>query len=247
MPGTTLNEDNINSLCKKYFTPELCAEPVTESKTTLERKLWIQLQKLGTTISRKYSSVGADDREDIILNTISECFKNWRKSCLTFVYSAYFSSAVKRGLLKAKAKHGQQQATEISLDTETDSGSGITVGDTIADKTADVPANFETVAEAKKRFKFIDYCFRMKKRTDWLKGIVTVHFYDDLHLLVQLSPDLDLARFSFVDMTVYNWNPAPSQKQIAGYFGKDEGQLSKALKKFLALVEEQYSSRKGVQ
>lgn len=29
---TPKKEDNIDSLCKKYFTPELCDEPVTESK-----------------------------------------------------------------------------------------------------------------------------------------------------------------------------------------------------------------------
>lgn len=43
-------EENINSLCKKYFTPELCDEPGSESKRALQNELCKQLVIFGRSL-----------------------------------------------------------------------------------------------------------------------------------------------------------------------------------------------------
>ena len=73
---TPKKEENINSLCKKYFTPELCDEPVTESKAALKGKIWEQLLKYGDWIcNNNFSYQGdADTFCEIILNTVESCW-----------------------------------------------------------------------------------------------------------------------------------------------------------------------------
>ena len=241
-----VKEDNINSLCKKYFTPELCEDCVTESKSTLEKKLWVQLEKYGKKISQKYHSVTDEDIEDVLIQTISDCFKNWRKGTPSTSYSAYYSASLRNNFMGENIR-SKKQGMELCLDApidESDSPTS-TIGDTIGDESANFTDIVETSFDAKKQFKFIDKCFRAKKGKDWWKSILTCYFYEDLHKLADSCPDTSLDRYSFIDMNIYNWNETPTQKKVAEYLGKDEGQMSTKLKVFINFVKEQYES-KGV-
>ena len=88
--------------------------------------------------------------------------------------------------------------------------------------------------------KFINKIFRMKNRADWWKSIVTGIFYDLLHRYFALSND-SLERYVFIDKSIYDLLSKLSQKEIAKILGKDEGQLSRATDKFLALCMENMS------
>ncbi len=105
--------ENINSLCKKYFTPELCEELVTESKTTLQNKICKQLILYGRKIwnSKGYRNLenldkGTDifyENEDFevplvmdesIYEAIATCFNAWKKEPPTVAYTVYFATTV---------------------------------------------------------------------------------------------------------------------------------------------------------
>ena len=239
-----VKEDNINSLCKKYFTPELCEDCITESKSTLERKLWVQMEKYGKKLSGEYSSITAEDCEDILIQTISECFKNWKNSAPSKSYTAYYATALSNNFRNENKKSEKKRIKEISLFAPIDETDDNTISDTIEDEDPanNVSAVSESVSEAKDRFSFIDYCFRIKKGKDWWKSILTCHFYEELHKLVSSYSGIRLNRYSFVDMDIYNWKEPPTQKSVAEHLGKDEGQLSTKLKVFLSFVKEQYGS-----
>ncbi len=235
-------KDDINSLCKKYFTPDSCKEGVTESKATLERKLWVQLEKYGKKISGDYSSIKEEDCEDILIQTISECFKNWKRSVPNTSYTAYYAAALSNNFSNENKKAKKRNENEISFSAPIEGDGNKTIGDTIEDKASanDVSAVSESVLEAKERFKFIDYCFRLKKREDWWKTLLTGYFYNDLHNLAYASPDINLQKFAFIDMEIYNWKDVPTQRQIAEYLTKDAGQLSRAIKTFISFIKESY-------
>ncbi len=239
-----VKEDNINSLCKKYFTPELCEDCITESKSTLERKLWVQLEKYGKKISQKYQYVTEEGTEDVLIQTISECFKNWKNGTLNTSYTAYYATALSNNFIKENIRAGNA-AEQVSLDAPKKDSDDykVTLGDIIEDKNFRNPVEeVEIKSEADARFKFIDYCFRIKKGKDWWKSILTCHFYEELHKLVSSYSGIRLNRYSFVDMDIYNWKEPPTQKSVAEHLGKDEGQLSTKLKVFLSFVKEQYGS-----
>ena len=73
-------EENINSLCKKYFTPELCSESITESKIALKGKIWTQLVKYGTWICRKnFVKLTEEMISEKIIDIILLCWPKWKK------------------------------------------------------------------------------------------------------------------------------------------------------------------------
>ncbi len=239
-----VKEDNINSLCKKYFTPGLCGDVVTESKSTLERKLWVQLEKYGKKISGKYSSIGEEDCEDVLIQTISECFKNWKKEEPSISYTAYYTTALTNNFskenIKAKNISGQDSLDAPKKDFD---NHAVTLGDMVEDKNYRNPADdAEAKSEAEAQFKFIDYCYRIRKRADWWKSILTGHFYEDLHKFSHARPDISLQRFAFIDPEIYNWNDTPTQKQIAEHLNKEESQISRAIKSFISFVKESYKN-----
>lgn len=242
----TVKDDDINSLCKKYFTPELCDEPVTESKAKLKNNLLVQLVKYGDSIVNKViikdrKNLKIEDFCLVVINTIEACMKKWAEGMECTAYSAYFYSAVKRNCInKLKTKEFQtiEYGTKLdaTIDGKTDSPS---IGDFIKDNSKNYSHTdlTDNTLAAEKRWEIIDRCFRARQRADWWKSILTGYFYEDLHKYANFSVDIDLNRYSFIDKTVYAWEEAPSQKKVAQYLGKDEGQLSKALKVFLDFIK----------
>lgn len=83
---------------------------------------------------------------------------------------------------------------------------------------------------------FIDKCFKLKKRSEWLKAVITGHLYDDLHRYFNNCSADKITRFSFIDTQIYNLQKTPSQKEIAQIIEKDEAQLTRAKKNFFEQV-----------
>lgn len=252
-----VKEDNINSLCKKYFTPELCKEAVMESKLTLKRKLQEQLYRYGlAVINRKFTIQDKDTKEqfcfDVVEDSIEKFFEKGDAKSISHTYTSYFSVILWDFGLRAKKK---LQAGDMSLDAPLSSGEdeGSSLMDMQeGDNRFSVEHQINIVSElqeAKTKFSFIDKCYRAKKRSDFLKSMITQRLYVDLHkyftMLDEGSVDKafvadSIERYAFVDAVVYNWKSAPTAKKVAAYLQKGEGQMSKAVNNFLNFVFEMY-------
>ena len=254
-----IKEDNINSLCKKYFTPELCEEKVMESKLTLKRKLQEQLYRYGlAVINRKFTIEDKDTKEqfcfDVVEDSIEKFFEKGEAKAISHTYTSYFSAILWDFGLRAKKK---LQAGDMSLDTplssDEDEGSSL-LDMQEGDKRFSVEHQINIISElqaAKTKFSFIDKCYKAKKRSDFLKSMITQRLYEDLHKYFAMTDEriVDEAfvadykeRYTFIDNTVYSWKSAPTAKEIAAYLQKDEGQMSKAVNNFLDSVFEMYKS-----
>ena len=108
-------KDDINSLCKRYFVPELCDESAGESDRSLFIELYEQLIQYGRKVSINYSAINSCDIEDIIQDAISECVIKWRQEP-TENYKAYYSIAIRHAFDNANIKSGKIKKNEISLD-----------------------------------------------------------------------------------------------------------------------------------
>lgn len=126
-------ENSINILCKKYFTPELCEEPITETRTALKNKLYAELLKCGEyQCDKKYKNKAYFLVEEIP-SVIEECWKNWGKSHSNS-YSAYFFKALKNKfyeVIKNKEKEFNRNAKSINspIDDEGSSGKLVDIKD----------------------------------------------------------------------------------------------------------------------
>lgn len=232
-------DENINSLCRKYFTPELCDELVTETKRTLLSKLYSQLVMYGKKIGRQYSLIEQDEIEDIIQETIHNCFVQWNKSPFG-KYTSYYAKALKRNFISKNKENVKINENEISLQSPIQNGDkgNCTLENIVEDSSSDFVTALNSVENAKKRFRFINTCFCAKKREDWWKGIVTCYFYEDLHTFFACCPSEPMQRYSFIDMSIYKREHKPTQKEVAQFFDKDEGQMSRALHSFIEYVKE---------
>ena len=247
MSEEKLKEDNINSLCKKYFTPELCDEPVTESTRTLEFKLYTQLKKYVIYLKKKYQNLTTEDFEDISIDVIIKCFDIWKRDKKDRSYSSYFAQSFKYAAVEFIRKKNNRQIKELSLDAPVKGLEGDdsrTLGEEICDDSSLIDSIIDrknTPIRAKLYFEYIDKCFRLKTRSDWYKPLLTCRFYEDLHTIYDL-PEFayDLYKLSFIDRSVYSMEQQPTQKEIAARLGKNEGQMTKAFDNFVQQVSEMY-------
>lgn len=247
-------EENINSLCKKYFTPELCDEPVTETKRALEFKLYVQFKRYGRKMSEDYSQLIKDSNggeiEGFIYEAIARCFSKWKKSPLKndSAYRSYFASTMEKIFIRENKNIEKIRKTEISLEASQNGDEKEYSRKDNLEDSSEVSAEelISTEEEIKMRLRFIDKCFRAKKRADWWKGIVTGYLYEDLHIFFSHYPSEPMQRYSFIDVEIYNWENAPTQKQVAQFLGKDEGQVSRALTAFVENIEELYKKQGNV-
>ena len=115
MSMTEKKEDNINSLCKKYFTPELCDEPVTETKETLFNKLLLQLKKYGYKVGKNYSALVQDDIEEILDERIFKFYKKCKENQKDN-YTAFYKILLEEKFTKANIKAGIKKEKEVSID-----------------------------------------------------------------------------------------------------------------------------------
>ena len=235
-------KDGINVLCKKYFTPELCVEPVTESKRTLELKIYKQMLKYGQKLSSNYSDLTDKDSEDAIIKAISSCFEIWKKAPPEKGYTAYYATALKNEFNEMNKSASERKKEKSLEDPVGDGEEKTTFGDFIEDTSGNLtPEQYVMEKDSVKNiFTVIDRVFRLKKRSDWLKTGITGELYDELHAFYDRYPEEHIGRLSFVDVEIYNWKEKPTQKAVATYLGKDPGQMNKAVKKFLVTVRENF-------
>lgn len=93
-------ENPVNLLCKKFFTPELCDGPVTETPAALKNKAFAELLSYGDEICRKKFR-GKEDLLCVeIVKTIEACWNSWKKSPCASSYSGYFYKALCNNLAK---------------------------------------------------------------------------------------------------------------------------------------------------
>ena len=239
MDTTDNATDNIITLYQKYFTPQLCNEPVSETKNSLKHKLQVQLYKYGVYVfNRKFTIDDADAKTeicaDVVEDAIEKCFEKWGQDPLSFeTPKAYFSSVIWDFGNRAKKEYLNKP---LSLDT--------TINNDTESSEIDYAEEKNTFDKYKAYFKFIDSCFLAKKRADWWKSIITGYFYNDLHSFFEKYPGESLKRYSFIDVEVYNFKEKPSQKDVAVYLQKDCGQLNTALNNFIDFISESYSKQK---
>lgn len=240
---TKKEEENINSLCKKYFTPELCDKPITENKAALKNKLFTQLLKYGDWIcDKKFSQQGGSGVFcEIVLNTIDACWKNWKKESRES-YSSYFITAIKNNVLGI-INRKKEEKNIISLDKiieKKDDSSDITLGDLIPDKKNGVYIELErkyALVDVEHYLKAVDAWFKIRQRSDWNKALVTAELYEGLHQYFDYYPNKKKSQFSFIDENIYNLSAKPLNKELSEILGKDEGQLSRARQVFRKGIE----------
>lgn len=108
-------ENPINLLCKKYFTPELCDDPVTETPAALKNKILAELLSYGDKICHKKFRGKKDLLCTEIVKTIELCWNSWKKSTCVSSYSSYFYKALCNNLEKVYLRK-KDEFKEISLD-----------------------------------------------------------------------------------------------------------------------------------
>lgn len=237
---TPKKEDNIDSLCKKYFTPELCDDPVTESKMSLKGKIYAQLLKYGDWICDKYyfSKGGRELFCEIVINTVEKCWENWEKESRDS-YRAYFAISVKNNVNSfLKSKQGQIDSTVVSLETPCGTDGSGTLLDIIEDKMSmdNDEEKKEIARENMKKvedyLKAVDSWFKIRTRQDWNKSFVTAELYEGLHQYFDYYQDKKITRFSFIDEKIYNLPQEPMNKELSIIIGKSETQLTHKRKEF---------------
>lgn len=238
---TPKTAENINSLCKKYFTPELCDELVTESKAALKGKIWEQLLKYGDWIcNNNFSYQGdADTFCEIILNTVESCWCKYEEKIEEINYSSYFAISVKNNIKNfINSNKGKMTIIKSSLDSPFKSDEKNTLLDTIEDESLsdsnkrEKEAAQEYIKKVENYLKAIDAWFKSRKRDDWNKTLITAELYDGLHQYLDYYPEKSLSRFGFIDETIFNLPQQPKNKELAKILDKDEGQLSRAKTNF---------------
>ena len=254
-----IESDKIAILYKKYFTPELCKEPVTESKQTLKYELLKQLYKYGFVVfNKKITLEDPDIKEQICSNVVADaienCFNKWNEKPADNC-KAYFSKVIwNLGIREKKELQKKTLSIDIPLKNEEGDEEVSLIDSQPIDKfeyskntyteNLDKEIAVDRIFEKEKKYlMFINKCYKLKKRSDFLKAMITQELYQDLHDYFDSKVTEDsIERYAFIDETVYNWDHAPSAKEIASFLDKDEGQMSRAKNTFLTLVSEMFQS-----
>lgn len=228
MEEYTRNE-RINFLCMKYFTPELCDELITESKSALKGKIVTQLIKFGEFLFQKYCKTYQLDFELFCVNVIDvieSCWKNWEKEPKNRKYSSYFAKAIQNELLKIST---DKNSRSISLNEFEDSGRECADQRNLIDSQIE---KSEAISLVEKYLKMVNMWFQIRKREPWNTAIVTTELYEGLHLYFDYYPERKISQFTFIDERIFMLPKVPLNKELAQFLGRDEGQISRARKKF---------------
>ena len=231
------NEECINSLCKKYFTPELCEKPVTESKIALKNKIFARLLEYGDNICyKKFPKLSIDIVSNRILDVIESCFTNWGSEKKERNYSSYFFTSIKNELVNfIKSKKESVNVNVYELDKPIGNNEDMFLHEIIEDENANLQniiEREENLKNVENYLKAVDSWFKIRKREDWNRILVTAILYDGLRQYFDYYPSKTISRFSFIVESIYNLPEEPSNKDLAKILQKDEGQLSKAKKRF---------------
>lgn len=227
---SNMKKNKINDICFKLYAPHLCSEPVTESKSALETKLWKQLEKYGACIldniepGKCYSSV----KSEAVFETIVICINKWRTKEITAEenFSAYFSRVLKNEYYRIKEKEEHCISLDMLVGKDED-----TRLRTLIPYKKSLPAEkvYEEKESAVMVLRNLDICWKQAKFPDWYRAVLTGKEYLRLYEIFNRYPDINPERYSFINMEIYNMNEKPKQKDIAQVIGKDTTQLSRAL------------------
>ena len=242
MTGKDNKEDNINSLCKKYFTPELCDEPVNESKKTLKGKILTELINYGDYIVKKKFETRNIDFSIVVIDTIEKCWEKWEAGKMTGqFYSTYFASSIKSNCVtELKKKENSNLSANNTYNRKEDEPKSI------YETTEDERYLSPDIYVEKKNLIFtvlriVENAYRNKERKKhktWLSPVITLALFDALQKVCNSYGENLLQRYSFADPSIYKLDEKPTRKAIAKSLGYDEGYLKKELEKFFAPIEQ---------
>lgn len=166
-------ENPINLLCKKYFTPELCDGPVTETPAALKNKAFAELLSYGDEICCKKFRGKEDHLCMEIVKTIDACWNSWKKSPCSSSYSGYFYKALCNNLKKLCVQK-EAEFKEMPFDSSVDKY------DESDDKTASLDDKIENDSKLNKLFDDIEIYTRAV-RADVRKSLCVMFTYRILH------------------------------------------------------------------
>lgn len=225
---TNNSTERINDICFKLFAPHLCPEPVTESKTALENKLYNQILKFGTYILKiEEDDCYEDEKSESIYMALAVCINKFRTKEITAEenFSAYFSTVLKNEYFRIikEAKHHCS-----SLDIPVGEDEDFTIKDFIKDeKSLSVEEAYEEKETSTLVLRHLDICWKQAKFPEWYRAVITCDLYEVLHEIFcryEINPE----RYSFIDMEIYNLNKKIKYKELAVMIGKNSSQISRA-------------------
>lgn len=246
MSMTEKKQDNINSLCKKYFKPELCNEPVTETKESLFNKLLIQLKKYGYKVGKNYSALLLDDIEEIIDDTIFNCFQNWKENP-TDNYTAFYSVSLKHDFEKANIKAKCKKEKEVSIDNLNNDNK--TFEETITD---DCQGNkhpeLEPVIDQLDQLDiyFQKWCDGTLKKGShkkdettkrFLSALLTFEMRDDFLKYEKIIKEEYNKTYSFMNKQILNMSKRLSKADIAELYGLSDSRGSHIFRDFKKSIQ----------
>ena len=241
MTNVVSGKDKINSLCKKFFTPQLCDEPVTESKQTLKNKILTQLIKFGDWLVQKYFAEDQTDLSMVVMDTIEKCWEKWENGEMEGqLYATYFGQAIKSNCVTELKKKDNNNISVYSDSEDDESESNYEMYADIKNQSPDI--YFENKNSILTVLKIVETAYRNKERKkhkEWLSPILTLSLFDALQGIFNTYGEELLKKYSFADSSIYTLDEKPTRKEIAKSLGYDEGYLSKELKDFLAPIEQE--------
>ena len=174
-------ENPVNLLCKKFFTPELCNEPVTETPSALKNKILTELLSYGDKICCKKFRGKEDFLCMEIVKTIEACWNSWKKSPFASSYSGYFYKALCNNLKKICVQN-EDEFKVASLDSpvDNDDGSAILRDVVPNEKTASLDDKIENDSKLNKLLDDIEVYTRAA-RADTCKSLCIMFTYRILH------------------------------------------------------------------
>ncbi len=237
MADENKEEDNINSLCQKYFTPQLCAVPVTESKRSLEMKLFKQMQMYGNTIASKYQKLTFEDKEEAIFGAINDCWITWKKnSPANGNFTGYYSITLKHRLDNSNIFQGDKNTIEVSIDKEDDNGNHFE--DCLADDTENQKhPELEAVVEQLDKLEsfYQKWCVGEEKKGAHKKNKNTIDCLSALLTFEMREEFLKYGRilkieydrsYSFLNKQILNMSQNLSKEKIGSLFGLTKTRVS---------------------
>lgn len=248
MSMTGKNKDNINSLCKKYFTPELCDEPITETKETLFNKLLLQLKKYGYKVGMNYSALVQDDIEEILDETISHFYIKCKESPKDN-YTAFYKDSLEHDFAKSNIKAGRKKEKEVSIDNLNNDNKSFE--ETIADdsqknKHPELEPVITQLDQLDKYFKkWCDGTLKKGKHKkdentkNFLSALLTFELREEFLKYEKIIKEDYNKTYSFMNKQILNMSKRLSKAEIAELYGLSDTRGSHIFGDFQKAIQEQ--------
>jgi hypothetical protein len=251
-------EDNINTLCKKCFTPELCNEEIKESKDTLKKKIMAQLYMFGKwCFNQRIMSLSDEEKkksplvnrpdltDDSIIDAIEIILKKGENKEIKGGYSSYFKAVIfdrfyKKQLLKDENHFSFDEPLNSN---ESSSEDVVTLHDFIEDKKyMPIDNKYESSYSVFDILQVVENAYRNKQRKKykaWLSPVLTRELFEGLKHFCNCYGEEKIQKYTFADQSIYNLDKKPTRKSIAESFNVDPSYLKNEIEKFLLPIKEQ--------